>query len=162
VSLQPGRLKVAGGVGALLACGGAGVTVAADQHPASAPLRPAVIGASAPQATAAAGTGLVIPPSPVCSAGAAALTTDPQLAAIVQQLRQAPTPAARRHLLVSLPADQRQQVTALLRRQAAAPVKKGGPSCLGGSGGDAGGGTISPSVSAAGPSSSPLTFTYVS
>lgn len=171
MSLQPGTLKLAGGVGALLVCGGAGVTVAVDQHPASAPLRPPVSEASTSQ-PAATPASLVIPPSAVCSGSsdaAGAAGTDPQLAAIVGELQQAPTAQARRQILAGLPADERQQVTALLRRRAAggaaANRRKGGPSCRGGSavsGGDGGAATIAPSVSDAGPSVSPLTTTYVS
>jgi hypothetical protein len=70
VSLQPRTLRIAGGVGALLVCGGAGTAVAADQRPAGAPLNPPVShAATAAAATATPGTALVIPPSSTCPAG---------------------------------------------------------------------------------------------
>jgi uncharacterized membrane protein YgcG len=184
VSLQPATLKLAGGLGALLVCGGAGAAVAADQRPDGAPLRPAVSHGTAPVAEAASG-GLLIPPTPVCSgpagarppvaAAAAPRATDPQLAAVLQQLAQAPTAAARRQLLAGLTADQRQQVTALMRQRAAAAAAAkrgaagaragGGVSCLGGGGSGGGRGAgqaITPSVTDGGSSGPPITFTYVS
>jgi hypothetical protein len=155
MSLQPGALRLLGGLGAVLMCGGAGVTVAADQRPAGAPLRPPVDHGSAPVAAAARG-GRVIPPTRVCSgapavAGVAArrpaatpaavpAATDPRLQAILQQLAQAATPQARRQLLAGLPADQRQQVTALLRQRAAsAPPGQGTPAAVKAGGAKAGG-----------------------
>ena len=178
MSVGPGALRIAGGVGALLVCGGAGVTVAADQRPAGAPLNPPVSqGATAPAGTAANG-GLLIPPTPVCAGtgtgagrpagGAATATTvDPQLRALLMQIAQTPAGPARRQLLAGISADQRQQVTALLRqRQAAAARPKGtgaAGSCRGGGPtATIGAPTLTPSVSDAGPSSDPLTFSYVS
>jgi hypothetical protein len=183
VTLQPGTLRLAGGLGALLVCGGAGASVAADQRPAGAPLRPPVSNPSAPVAAAAAPGGLVIPPTPVCSGGTTAAraaapvaappaATDPQLAAVLAQIAQAPAPAARRQLIAALPADQRQQVTALMRQRTPVAAAKrkpvagaragGGASCLAGGGGSGSGRAIAPSVSDAGTSGPPVTFTYVS
>ena len=177
MSVGPGALRIAGGVGALLVCGGAGVAVAADQRPAGAPLDPPVSqGASAPAGTAANG-GLVVPPTPVCAgtgagagrpaAGAATATTvDPQLRALLMQIAQTPAGPARRQLLAGLSADQRQQVTALLRQRQAAARPKGtgaaGACRGGGPSATIGAPTLTPSVSDAGPSGDPLTFSYVS
>ena len=60
----PGRMRVLGGVGGLVVCGVAGVTVAASPKPAGAPLNPPVD----PPRTADATAGLVIPATPVCGA----------------------------------------------------------------------------------------------
>jgi hypothetical protein len=190
VSVGPGTLKLAGGLGALLVSGGAGVAVAADQRPTGAPLNPPVSqrsAASAPAGSTASTGGLVIPPTPVCAGtgararraggGAAAggavsgttVTTDPQLNALLVQIAGTPAGPARRQLLAGLSADRRQQITALLRqRQQAAAGRKGagaGPTaaCRGavsGATGDAP--ALTPSVSDAGSPGQPLTFSHVS
>jgi hypothetical protein len=152
MSVGPGTLRLAGGLGALLVCGGAGLTVAADQRPAGAPLNPPVNQGSVPVATG----GLVIPPTPVCGGTAAA--TDPQLRDLLTQITRTPAGPARRQLLAGLTADQRQQITALLRR------RQQGAACRAGAGAGATSEApaLTPSVGDAGPADQPLTFSYVS
>lgn len=166
MSVASRTLRLAGGVGALLVCGGAGAAVAADQRPAGAPLRPPVH--PAPAAFGAApspgATPLVIPPGSSCARGAGgapASAADPALLPVLRELQRAATPAARRQLLAGLPADERQQITALARRRAAGRV---GTACTSaGTGADGvGPAPIAPSVSDAGGDVQPLTFSYVS
>lgn len=120
-SLGPGRMRVLGGVGALVACGVAGVTVAASPKPAAAPLKPPVDPAASlnghdVQAAANATPGLVIPATPVCAASGskAPATNSAALQPILTQLRAATTRAQRLAILQGLTPDQRQQVTAML------------------------------------------------
>jgi hypothetical protein len=111
------RVKLVGGVGALVACGVAGVTVAASPKPPDAPLKPPVdpgtpLAATNAQAAARTTPGLVIPATPVCA-------VSPSLQPILAQLRAATTRAQRLAILQQLTPDQRQQVTAMLRMRAA-------------------------------------------
>jgi len=142
--LGPSHMKVLGALSGVAACAGAGAAVAASPKPAGAPLNPPV-----EQARAAA------TPAPSCSAPG----VDPAIAAAVQQLRAASTPAERRAVLRGLTADQRQQVTALVRGRAAAQPAAG--SC-GGAEPAQPMPTIEPDVVAAGPSAAPITNSYVS
>jgi hypothetical protein len=141
--LGPSHMKVLGALGGVVACAGAGVAVAANPKPSGVPLNPPVEAraSSTPAATCAASS------------------VDPAVAAALQQVRAATTPAERRAVLRGLTADQRQQVTALLRGRGAAQPTSG--SC------DTAGAaepmpTIEPDVVAAGPTAAPVTNSYVS
>jgi hypothetical protein len=141
-------MRVAGAVGGVVACAGAGVAVASSPKPAGAPLNPPVARATAspsPSASAAAS-----------SAACAVNQTD--LAATVAQLRAATTPAERRAILQGLSADQRQQVTAMLRGGVALVA----PGCGGGAVAVAPAPTIQPQVVSATPGATPITNSYVS
>jgi hypothetical protein len=167
-ALGPGRMRVLGGLGGLVACGVAGVTVAASPKPAGAPLQPPVdphaplSGVAHPSASA--GGGLVIPATPVCDvagrgAAAAGTSVDPTLQPILMQLRAAKTRAERMSILQGLTADQRQQLTALLRNRAR------GARCTPAPAGAAATDQqpmVEPDVVAGGASPAPVTSSYVS
>jgi hypothetical protein len=176
-ALGPGRMRVLGGLGGLVACGVAGVAVAASPKPADAPLQPPVdptvpLSRATPSAQAASG-GLVIPATPVCSGprGSQMQTPiDPSLRAVVTRLRAATTRAQRLAILQGLTPDQRVQITALQQRSRVAGAAAGAR-CRPGtaeaaptspsSGGDAAP-MIEPDVVAGGPTPAPATTSYVS
>ena len=143
--LGPSHMRVAGAVGGVVACVGAGVAVASSPKPAGAPLNPPVDTSLAVDRST---------PSPSATA-APACGVDPQVEAALQQLRAAKTRAERQLILRGLAADQRQQVTALAA---------GADPC--GSAGSAAAEpmpTIEPSVvDGGGPAAPPITSTYVS
>ena len=140
--MGPTALKAAGAAGSMAMCGVAVLAVAADQHPAAAPLRPPV--AAAASVPAAAGTtGLVIPTTATCAGGRATTTTAPPptaIAPLVAQLSAAKTAADRQTVLAGLTADQRMQVTAYLQTAAAARRGQGSSLNLGCRGATAAGG----------------------
>jgi hypothetical protein len=151
--LGASHLRVAGAVGGMVACVGAGVAVAASPKPSGAPLTPPVdTSVAVDRAT----------PSPCATdpAGMATTPTDPALQAALQQLRAATTRAERQAVLRGLTADQRQQVTALLRRPAAGAAAATPPPA------DCGVAQaepiIQPDVVDAAPSAPPITNSYVS
>jgi hypothetical protein len=158
VTLSTRALKVISGAGALAICGVSGVLVAIDPKPATAPLRPALIGvlSSTPPA-------LLIPPS--CDqigarSGGESPTLDPSLLPLVAEMQAAMTAAERRAILASLTADQRLQIEAYVRA-----VHRKDAACASeadGSGSGAARATIAPSVVDAPPSGQPLINTYVS
>jgi hypothetical protein len=170
-------VRVLGGLGGLVACGVAGVAVAASPKPADAPLQPPVdpaapLSRATPSPQAATG-GLVIPATPVCGASRATQMQepiDPSLRAVVTQLRAATTRAQRLAILQDLTPDQRMQITALQPRSRATGAAAGarcrpgtadaGPTPPS-SGGDAVP-MIEPDVVAGGPTSAPATTSYVS
>ena len=170
--LGPGRIRVVGGLGGLLACGAAGVAVAASPKPADAPLKPPVDSATPLQGGAhhgAAGAGgLVIPATPVCAGARVAL--DPSLLPVVAQLRAASTRAQRLAILQALTADQRQQVVAYTRSRArsAGESSGGAAQCRGAVGGGSASGAASPApviqpdVVDGSPGEAPITNSYVS
>ena len=152
-------MRVLGGIGGLLACGAAGVAVAASPKPAGAPLTPPVdpaapVGAHAnatPSPTACAvanGTGM-----------AATAPVDPAVTAALHDLRAAITRAERTAVLQRLTPDQRQQLVALQRNgtrtstPAPATVSCPGPSQEP---------MIQPEVVGGLPTAPPLTNSYVS
>jgi hypothetical protein len=154
-------MRVLGGAGGLLACGVAGVAVAVSPRPADAPLKPpadpsASLSEGAPSPSAPGGEALVIPATRPCSGSGVAM--DPSLRQVVEQLRSAPTRAARQAILQQLPADQRQQVVALLRNR----TRTGGQ--CGGSAHSATGSVppVQPDVIDGGSSPPPVTNSYVS
>jgi hypothetical protein len=115
--LGPGRMRVLGGMGGLLACGAAGVAVAVSPKPAGAPLTPPV-DASKPLDAQGQGHPSATPtPSPSAGACAATTSLDPAVQAALRDLRAATTRAERTAVMQRLTADQRQQVTALARAQ---------------------------------------------
>lgn len=107
--LGPGRMRLLGGLGGVLACGAAGVAVAVSPKPAGAPLTPPVDASKPVDAQAAAAT-----PSPGLCAVAPA-PVDAAVVAGLRDLRAATTRVERNAVLQRLTADQRQQVTALMR-----------------------------------------------
>src|SRR5579864_2649600 len=123
-------MRVLGGLGGLVACGVAGVAVAASPKPAGAPLQPPVdpsapLSRATPSLEAASG-GLVIPATPVCSASRGSqmqTALDPSLKAVLTQLRAATTRAQRLAILQGLTPDQRMQVAALQQRSRAAGAR---------------------------------------
>jgi hypothetical protein len=153
--LGASHLRVAGAVGGVVACVGAGVVVAASPKPSGAPLVPPV--------DASVAVDRSTPSAAPCStkpAGMATTPADPALQAALQQLRAATTRAERQAALRGLTADQRQQVTALLRRPpggAAAPPPP--PADCGVAQSEP---MIQPDVVEAGPSAPPITNSYVS
>jgi hypothetical protein len=155
MTLSTRALKAISGVGAVAVCGVSGVLVATDPKPATAPLRPQVIGTSS-------STALVIPPScagPEVGAGGSTAILDPSFVPVLQQLRQASTPAARRAILATMTASQRLEIEAYmrgLRRTAAGAPANCGP------GTSSAGGSIAPSIVEAPPSTHALINTYVS
>jgi len=173
-ALGPGRMRVLGGLGGLVACGVAGVAVAASPKPAGAPLQPPVdpagpLSRATPSARAATG-GLVIPATPVCSASRGSqmqTPIDPSLRAVLAQLRAATTRAQRLAILQGLTPDQRMQITALQQRSRAAAGARCRPGAADAaptspsSGGDAAP-MIAPDVVAGGPTAAPDTSSYVS
>ena len=122
--LGASHLRVAGAVGGVVACVGAGVAVAASPRPSGAPLTPPVNTSVAVDRSTPSP-----PPCPTNPAGMATTPTDPALQAALQQLRAATTRAERQAVLRGLTADQRQQVTALMRR---APATAGPAAACGG------------------------------
>jgi hypothetical protein len=169
--LGPGRIRVLGGLGGLLACGAAGVAVAAGPRPAGAPLKPPVDPAAPLGGVAhadAAGTGgLVIPATPVCGGAAAAGTAlDPSLRSVIARLRAAPTRAQRLAILQALSPDQRQQVSAYLRSRARGAGQAAGPAhCTPGAGAGSSASAvpvIQPDVVDGSPSQAPVSNSYVS
>ncbi|MGD0195011.1 MAG: hypothetical protein ABSC35_09150 [Candidatus Dormibacteria bacterium] len=146
MTLSTRALKVMSGVGAVVVCAVSGVLVAIDPKPATAPLRPP-IGEPSPASSL-----LVIPQS--CGGA----TLDPALLPVVEQLRAARSAAARRLILAPLSASQRLDVEAYVRSLA-----RNASDTTGHCDETAGqGGTISPSVVDAPPSTQPLINTYVS
>lgn len=153
-------MRVLGGIGGLLACGAAGVAVAASPKPAGAPLTPPVdpaapVGAHAtatPSSTGCAvanGTGM-----------AATAPVDPAVTAALHDLRAATTRAERTAVLQRLTPDQRQQLAALQRNgnRAAATPAPATVSCPGPSQEP----MIQPEVVGGLPTAPPLTNSYVS
>ena len=169
--LGPGRMRVLGGLGGLVACGVAGVAVAAAPKPAGAPLQPPVDphaplsgGAHVAAPTGNSSGGLVIPATPVCTGAATGPSSvDTSLQPVLMQLRAAKTRAERMAILQGLTPDQRQQVTALLRSRSNSARCTMAPTP---SPGDAAGTTpqpmIQPDVVADGPSPAPVSNSYVS
>lgn len=156
MTLSTRALKAISGVGAVAVCGLSGVLVATDPKPAAAPLRPPLSGMSSSAAA------LVIPPSceaPDVGVGGSTAMLDPSLVPVLQQLRQAGTPAARRAILATITASQRLAIEAYLRgvRRTA-----GGAPAPCGPGTSSAGGSIAPSVVDAPPSTHALINTYVS
>lgn len=141
--LGPSHMRVAGAVGGVVACVGAGVAVASSPKPAGAPLNP-------PVDTSLAVDRSTPSPSPTA---APACAVDPKLQAALLQLRAAMTRAERQAILRGLTADQRQQLTALA---------SGANSCGPGSGAAEPMPTIEPSVVDGAPTAPPITTSYVS
>ncbi|HXA30130.1 MAG TPA: hypothetical protein VN193_15430 [Candidatus Angelobacter sp.] len=153
--LGASHMRIAGAVGGVVACVGAGAAVAASPKPGGAPLTPPVDTAVAVDRSTP--TPRASPtPCPVNVPGAAQTPVDPSLVPVLQQLRAATTAAARQAILRGLTADQRQQVTALMRRAPAAPAPA---AACGGAQPEP---MIQPDVVSAAPSTAPITNSYVS
>jgi len=173
----PSTLKLAGGLGGLVACGVSGLVVATNTRPVAAPLHPPAdphAPLASPVSSAAAQAGaLSVPVTPVCQGPGmrgATTTTDAAVRQVLASLRQATAGQQRRQILQQamqqLTADERQQLTAALQASRAASggtVGRSAASCRGGviqpvtsqPG-------IVPSVVDAPPSTAPVTVSAVS
>ena len=140
--MRAATLKVAAGIGTAAVCAASAALVAGDPKPASAPLKPPTGAAPSAPPTSA----LSIPSSCVPRHGPTLSAAEVQ---VVTQLAQAKTAAARRTILQSLPADERQQVTAFVAARRAQNLCRSS------------GAQVNPSVGSS-PDIAPVTNTYVS
>ena len=147
-----GKLKAATGVATALICGAAAALVARDPRPADAPLQPPANNTPSPTASTS-DPGLVIEPSCNNGRGAAPSNLTEAERDVVRQLQGATTASARRAILNTLPADERQQVTGYLAS------RNHNGHCTGGA---ANSELVEPSVVASSGSEPAITNTYVS